>query len=451
MWKEVLPFCLFNLAVSVVIFVLRDLSILNATFPRESGFTTLTTLLSFLVVARVSRSYDRMWEARSLLSTCMSEARALAKITATLSHNDEGKLADLWREKVRVALIDMVTNMKDLVTNESLTNFVLTGERYPKVDETTEEIIVEDVMKMKNNYNAASENNTDDDGSATAVQQPHRETVTDPFLLSAEFHLLINNHGEYLGRQMEIQREMLLHKMAISFAKNFYVLLQFASTPVPFPTTQMAQTILLIWMVMIPCVLFHYTETLSLVLDCGDDGDDCVYTLPNTTICSSSLTDFDRLDQCLGNLSDENDGCFCELDLNVVTGWVLIVASFFGTYGFWGLERVAEELDLPFGDDANDIEVEALSDVAIKNINGYLTYRFDREKRNQKARRDNTGMFISEISGTLAIGSHGRLTHLVSSPPELVESRRSAMPKLKDKKSVVQFADNIDTPMHQKD
>lgn len=37
------------------------------------------------------------------------------------------------------------------------------------------------------------------------------------------------------------------------------------------------------------------------------------------------------------------------------------VCMFFITYGFFGLEFVSIELDDPFGDDANDLEIQHLS------------------------------------------------------------------------------------------
>jgi len=372
-----------------------------------------------------------MWEARSLLGVCLSEARDLAKIVASLSHADEGHLADQWREKLRIALIDLVTNMKNLVTNESLTNFVISGERYPIVD-APERVIVEDV----------SENNSYENGSGgSAITQPRREVAMDPFQISVEVHLLINNHAEFLGRQIEIQREVLLHQILSSFTQSHYVLLQFASTPVPFPTTQMAQTILLIWMCLLPCVLFHYTETLKLEPDCDNGDDYCgIWTKPDTGVCSSKLNDLNTTNTCLDNLVESmntEDDCSCERDINVITGFVLIVASFFGTYGFWGLERVAEELDLPFGEDPNDIEVEALSDVIIKNINGYLTYQLDRVKRNEmKERRGKSKVFIPPGSGA---GDSERFLRFSSFGT--TRSQRKS-------KGFVQFADNIDTPMY---
>ena len=42
---------------------------------------------------------------------------------------------------------------------------------------------------------------------------------------------------------------------------------------------------------------------------------------------------------------DGQNNCSCNCEIGYGTGLVLIIASFFGTCGFWGFERVAKELD----------------------------------------------------------------------------------------------------------
>ena len=173
------------------------------------------------------------------------------------------------------------------------------------------------------------ENN--DDGDRDGEILIDSSMLLDPFLLANKVHLLINNHSLYLGRTMEVQREMELHRQVSDFMMTYYDLLKYASTPVPFPTTQMAQTILLVWVCLLPSILLY---------------------------------------------SDDNDKMALE-EGNVV---ILAIVAFLGTYGFWGLERVAEELDLPFGDDDNDIEIDELAKKITRDIKANLTYEYDHVK-----------------------------------------------------------------------
>lgn len=397
-WKSVLPFCMINLALSIILFLLKKFHLtiggihIDLTFPRENGFSTLTTLLSFLVVARVSRSYTRMWQARSLLSSCLQNARAIAGQVASLSAFDEGKGAENWQDEIRLALIRMVCNMREILTSEGLTNFVVMGDFFESGSTSSTNDAAKKFSKLKSPHNAVDAVDGDNisaimNGSSDHTKVTHtgeegietdtHETETDPFVLCTELQLLINNHGndKFLGRQMEIQREMVLHKLVGHFIEDYYTLLQFVSTPVPFPTIQMTHTILFVWMMILPCILLHcVSKNLTNESNCSDGMCD------DLSLCLDH--GYDAAKMCVDN--ETQDYCSCKCDVSYGTGIVLIIASFFGTYGFWGLERVAEELDVPFGDDENDIEVDALSATIIKNINESLSYVYDRERRNKK-------------------------------------------------------------------
>ena len=297
-WIAVLPFCLLTVAISVGIYILGEdfYDVIELTFPKESGFETLTTLLSFLVVSRVTRSYQRMWQARSMMSGCLQNGRDLAVLVATLSacfpnemdhQSNSNSGAKRWHEDLSNALCAMIDGLTDVMSKEDLTVACVLGD--PTITSTTET-----QRQQKSN-----------------IAPP--EQKTDPFFLANQVHLLINNHSQYLGRTMEVQREVELHRQISDFSKNYYDLLKYASTPVPFPTTQMAQTILLLWVCLLPAILLYRSD---------DDP-----------------------------------------ELQPSTVAILSVVAFLGTYGFWGLERVAEELDLPFGDDENDIEIDELAKV----------------------------------------------------------------------------------------
>lgn len=98
-----------------------------------------------------------------------------------------------------------------------------------------------------------------------------------------------------------------------SFMNGYYGIRKFLTTPVPFPLIQMARTFLFLYVFTVPFVLIN------------DNSSNFAH-------------------------------CF---------------VVFLITYGFFGLEVVAIEMDNPFGDDANDFDNAALACTAYEDT--YLT------------------------------------------------------------------------------
>ena len=169
--------------------------------------------------------------------------------------------------------------------------------------------------------------NDSTESSSHTISQAPLPLLSDPFECTNKIHLLVTNHMDFFKRKMEVQRELEFHRLLEQLSSNYYDLLKYGSTPVPFPTTQMAQTTLLVWVILLPIFFFH-----RAVRSKQDD--------------------------------DEDDGEDISSDISIPSLLVAATCSFLGTYGFWGLERVAEELDLPFGDDADDIEINVLASVS---------------------------------------------------------------------------------------
>ena len=72
---------------------------MNITFPID-GHELLATMVAYLVVSRVSASYTRFWEARSLLSIALQAARQLSVQAAAFTNKDQSDGANLWRTMV---------------------------------------------------------------------------------------------------------------------------------------------------------------------------------------------------------------------------------------------------------------------------------------------------------------------------------------------------------------
>jgi putative membrane protein len=129
--------------------------------------------------------------------------------------------------------------------------------------------------------------------------------------LSMAIHLrsAIASHVQHLKRPLEANQELRLLSCTSDFVSANHGLVKLITTPFPFPLVQMTRTSLFVW----------------------------VFTLPFA-------------------LMSNRVGVFAYL------------LTFFLTYGFIGLELVSIELDDPFGNDANDINVMALVKVVLDDI-----------------------------------------------------------------------------------
>mmetsp|Transcript_10926 Transcript_10926/g.16378 ORF Transcript_10926/g.16378 Transcript_10926/m.16378 type:complete len:313 (-) Transcript_10926:234-1172(-) len=132
----------------------------------------------------------------------------------------------------------------------------------------------------------------------------------DPMELVAYVHAAITLQKKYLSEPLIIHKELKLHQYASEFTNYYHELAKFSATPYPFPTAQMTRIFLFVWMFSLPFALVHVSEE----------------------------------------------------------PYSIVLIIFFITYGFFGLEFVSIELDDPFGDDPNDLEMDALSKVIIKGI-----------------------------------------------------------------------------------
>mmetsp|Transcript_26744 Transcript_26744/g.39559 ORF Transcript_26744/g.39559 Transcript_26744/m.39559 type:complete len:389 (-) Transcript_26744:111-1277(-) len=128
-------------------------------------------------------------------------------------------------------------------------------------------------------------------------------TMRVPFRLAYLLRESIYAQESRLAKPIHIIYESKLLACVDDFMKGYYGITQFITTPVPFPLIQMTRTILVLYLFSLPFVF---------------------------------LNSDDHIIEC-------------------------VIAIFFLTFGFMGLELVAIELDDPFGDDENDFDALAFA------------------------------------------------------------------------------------------
>lgn len=142
--------------------------------------------------------------------------------------------------------------------------------------------------------------------------------LEDPMVLCLNLHAAIISHADYLSEPIHILREMNIAQQVNTYMASYHSLVKASSTPFPFPLVQMAFTLIDIWL---------YTLPFALSSD-----------IKNKFACAAII--------------------------------------FFITFGFRGLERIATELQDPFGKDENDFDMNKYRDDTANGISKDLEKRF---------------------------------------------------------------------------
>uniref|UniRef100_A0A7S2LR46 Bestrophin homolog n=1 Tax=Leptocylindrus danicus TaxID=163516 RepID=A0A7S2LR46_9STRA len=284
-WKQVVPFCLLTVGISIGIYYFEntyghdsenDENNLHITFD-DAGHKMLATMVAYLVVSRVNAAYCRFWEARTLLSHALFSARQFSVNTVIFTNQDLSERANEWRFEMRQGILELLSASLDALQDEDFHK-----DRKLKYLEST------DTRK----------------GYTASITQ-----------ISHQLQDMIVQQKDYLEKPMLIQKELKLHESISDFMTDINELAKISATPYPFPTTQMTRILLFVWMFTLPFALVNNAEDQ--------------YSTP--------------------------------------------ILMFFITYGFFGLEFVAIELDDPFGTDPNDLEMSKLSTQIIDGINRDIT------------------------------------------------------------------------------
>jgi predicted membrane chloride channel (bestrophin family) len=105
---RVLPWCLWNTAVLVVVWLLQKHGIIDLSFHGGVGYQFLSVLVSFFVVSNVNTTYNRFWEARGHLGNALNAVTMLAARAAIYSRKETHARAKAWRAELKRLIIDMV-------------------------------------------------------------------------------------------------------------------------------------------------------------------------------------------------------------------------------------------------------------------------------------------------------------------------------------------------------
>jgi predicted membrane chloride channel (bestrophin family) len=243
-WKNVIPFCIFNAAWCFVIDYFHGSDIVDLNIP-SSGHSFLSILLSFLVVARVQFTYARFMEARGYLGGCFNNFRELYQCVAVLTENSKSMQAKKWREKVALHLVATVRVMVAAVEFSSHGQDpydTVPAEFHPK--ELTE------FSKL-----SSKENNE-------YFQRTSRDkALRSPLVLASTLRQLLLEplRSGCLESDLLPPEKLKLLGFVTNFCQSVHGLNKLITTPFSFPLVQMSRTILFFWVFTLPMAIMTDT------------------------------------------------------------------------------------------------------------------------------------------------------------------------------------------------
>jgi len=232
-WRKVLPFCLFNVAITAGIWILHKSLDIHLAFDGGLGYQYMSVLVSFFIVSNVNTAYNRFWEARGFLGKALNAACMLASRAALYSSHDQSDKAHIWRAALQNRLLELVEKSMYIVQHERAAAFNLMG-KIVDPDSTPfqkhglrKSIHIQKVNKLREDALTASE-------SSLAVDA------------------VIFTNGKYLDTPLKVQEKMELLGRMSAFMDAHSGLLKFSTTPRPFVIVQMGRTIIFAWVFLLP-------------------------------------------------------------------------------------------------------------------------------------------------------------------------------------------------------
>lgn len=151
-------------------------------------------------------------------------------------------------------------------------------------------------------------NHLEDDGNV--IRKAEGGSATGPYECLRRLSYIITQQKYFLQEPLVIQKEMKMHEAVSRMNDTLSYLYAISATPVPFNLTNLSRTAFAFWLL------------------------------------SASFFEFD-------------DG-----ELSGMAAMIKIPVVFFVTFGVLGFDAVSNEITDPFGDDPNDLEMEAYRDVS---------------------------------------------------------------------------------------
>lgn len=254
-WPRVLPYCLFNVAISALIQWLDAQDGISLAIS-DKGHSFMNLMVAFLIVSRVNISIGRYNQARGYLSVMYREARELIQNTAVLSGHNTDVRAKQWRNDVAYQTCILLRVAMGVIDYEE--EYVNVWELEELDQDEREDIQKFLFLETSSNQNALRWGH--------AVRTEYEENMRVPIRLAYLLRKLIKTQRTELGDPLVIGFELKLMGSVDSFMGGYYGMRKFLTTPFPFPLVQMARTFLFFYVYTVPFALL--SDSSNAVAHC---------------------------------------------------------------------------------------------------------------------------------------------------------------------------------------
>lgn len=220
-WLEVLPYCILNCAITVLVTLAKQNGISIAFSPE--GHAALGLLVSFLVINKVYLALDRYMQIRSYMGVAFLNLRELNQLAFVYTEGQQDEQASAWRNKVRRLVVEICDCTIRVLNDEDKAAYLSRNECVEKAGD-------------------------------------------DPISYARTLRSHLYNGSSTLSTQLEMMEKMTCFSTLASFTSAYRELLKIASTPLPFPMIQMGRTFLFLWIFSMPLALGGLELQLSAVL-----------------------------------------------------------------------------------------------------------------------------------------------------------------------------------------
>lgn len=325
-WPRVLPWCLAVMAVTYLFIYLRRQDIIDLTINDSTGHNFMSILVSFLLVTRVTITYNRFMEARQHLQDMFRSCRELIQYTCVLTNQNTNPVAQQWRQEVAYRTI--VTLRLAMAAVEYRSTGVATWDILHRADHHRTPLLLHTIIENDEHAQGAKNYQPDDHmvGTLRALAHGERTLADENFRSPIGW---MNNLRSTIckprqdpkilaQRDWHVNETLKLLAITSDFMAAFHGLKKLIVTPFPFPLIQLNRIFLFAWCFSLPLVLIN-------------DNDESIEVM---------------------------------------------ILVFFTTFGFMGLEYANIELDDPFGEDPNDFPSTRWAESVYEDV--YITiYKTD--------------------------------------------------------------------------
>jgi hypothetical protein len=208
---QVLPYCIFNVAISAFIQWLDAKDNISLAIS-DKGHSFMNLMVAFLIVSRVNISIGRYNESRGYLSTMYRESRELIQNMVVLSGHNTDQRAKEWRNDVAYKVCILLRVAMGVI--DYTENFVNVWELDELDDDERAEMTKYIFYDTGNGQNALR--------WAHGIRTEYEENMRVPIRLAYLLRKEIRNQRQMLGEPLATPQELKLMGSVDAFMNGYY-------------------------------------------------------------------------------------------------------------------------------------------------------------------------------------------------------------------------------------